>query len=116
MPDRMKAEELILPYMSTNELQELFHSELNADLSRFKACIDSISYKEIWAFAHKYKVRLHYMGYSSCYETCLKIERHFKAGEHVALLDEAAVLAGLLHQIRSGTKRSRHADPDHRGR
>ena len=83
--------------MSNDELLTLFKSELNEDVLKFKLLLDEESLEGLKNFAHKYKVRLHYLGYQDYYESCELMEQYYKDGMNDQLIERAnALYAGLL--------------------
>ena len=95
---------LLAAQMSTDELTILFYSELKEDLVEFRRLIDQESLSMLYAFAHKYKVRLEYFGYTACYELCLGVERYYKEEEKQVLLNHALDLYLGLKTIREKNK------------
>ena len=65
----------------SNELLNIFKVELNKDVDSLLVKIESNDDEFLFSFAHKYKVRLHYLNYLDSYNKCLKIEDCYRKGE-----------------------------------
>ena len=85
--------------MSSEELWEIFHDELPDDLETLSGFIENNDYSALKAFAHKYKVRLAYLGFNDAHEYCLAMESSFTAADYSTLMERAGYLLTCLRSI-----------------
>lgn len=80
---------------------DLFREELVTDVTKLRDFVEKSEHAAIKGFAHKYKVRLHYLGYAESYETCLRIEKHFREAQTDELMSDAQKLLTQITNIQN---------------